>query len=323
MAKVFGGGGSSGGNRILSTPSQTSSSPTQSFSSGPNVFSNAPSGAGKTNLQSGSAGSCGDNGINRVLPTSQDALNSSQTQSFSSGPNIYSNAPSGAGEANLQDFYTKSDVQRLLKTKADISSVYTKSEVDAKLADLESEINVSLLQFITEAEVDTKVSASQDTIFSYLSQNYYTTSQTYSRSQVDSLISSIDVGDGFVLKQPSSTADNTISPGANEAIPLTLVASTDPDITTIQRWVDGQSNSVGRVMTSGRVEFYGHMALGQNIETWRPALDASVRRISGVADPIHTLDAVNKKYMEDYIVEAIDNIQQGEDGAYDVDCLVY
>ena len=125
------------------------------------------------------------------------------------------------------------------------------------------------------------------------------------------------------MKQPLSTANNTISPGGNEAVPLTLVASTDSDITTIQHWVDNQSNSVGRVRTSGRVEFYGHMVLGQNIETWRPALDANQRRISGVADPIHLLDAVNKKYMEDYIVEVIDNIQQGEDNAYDIDCLVY
>jgi hypothetical protein len=271
----------------------------------------------------GSSSSCGDSGISRVLPTSQEALNTSQTQSFSSSPNVYSKTRSATGEANLQDFYTKSDIHRLLKTKADISSVYTKAEVDAKFADLESEIGVSLVQFITEAEVDAKVSASYDSILSYLAQNYYNRSQTYSKSQVDTLIASVEVGDGFVLKQPASTADNTISPGANEAVPLTLIASTDSDITTIQHWVDNQSNSVGRVRTSGRVEFYGHLVVGQNIESWRPALDANIRRISGVADPIHLLDAVNKKYMEDYIVEVIDNIQQGEDDAYDIDCLVY
>lgn len=271
----------------------------------------------------GSSPSCGDSGISRVLPTSQEALNSTQTQSFSSTPNVYSKTRSATGEANLQDFYTKSEIQRLLKTKADITSVYTKAEVDASLTQLESEINASLIQFITEAEVNTKISASYDSILSYLAQNYYTRSQTYSKGQVDTLIAAIEVGDGFVLKQPTTTADNTIAPGANEAVPLTLVASTDPDITTIQHWVDNQSNSVGRVRTSGRVEFYGHMVLGQNIESWRPALDANIRRISGVADPIHTLDAVNRKYMEDYIVEVIDNIQQGEDGAYDIDCLVY
>ena len=85
----------------------------------------------------GSSPSCGDSGISRVLPTSQEALNTSQTQSFSSSPNVYSKTRSATGEANLQDFYTKSDIHRLLKTKADISSVYTKAEVDARLSNLE------------------------------------------------------------------------------------------------------------------------------------------------------------------------------------------
>lgn len=271
----------------------------------------------------GNSPSCGDSGINRVLPTSSEALRGGQTQTFSSAPNVYSKPQSAIGDASLQDFYTKSEVQKLLRVKADISSVYAKDEVDEALATLESEIGQSLLAFITEPEVDVKISASYDSVLSYLAQGYYTSSQTYSRGQVDSLIDAIELGDGFVMKQPLSTANNTISPGGNEAVPLTLVASTDSDITTIQHWVDNQSNSVGRVRTSGRVEFYGHMVLGQNIETWRPALDANQRRISGVADPIHLLDAVNKKYMEDYIVEVIDNIQQGEDNAYDIDCLVY
>lgn len=271
----------------------------------------------------GSSPSCGDSGINRVLPTSPEALRGGQPQTFSSTPNVYSKTQSAVGDSSLQDFYTKSEVQKLLRVKADISSVYTKEEVDGALAALEAEIGQSLIAFITESEVDTKITASYDSILSYLAQNYYTRSQTYSKGQVDSLIAAIEVGDGFVMKQPSTTADNTISPGSNEAIPLTLVASTDSDITTIQHWVDNQSNSVGRVRTSGRVEFYGHMVVGQNIESWRPAFDANIRRISGVADPIHTLDAVNRKYMEDYIVDVIDNIQQGEDDAYDIDCLVY
>lgn len=271
----------------------------------------------------GGGASCGDGSISRVLPTSQEALRSGQTQSFSSTPNVYSKTQSAVGDSSLQDFYTKSDIHKLLRTKADISSVYSRDEVDSALTALETEVTESLISFITEDEVDDKISLSYDTFLSYLSQNYYSTTQTYSRGQVDSLIAAVEVGDGFVLKQPATTADNTISPGANEAVPLTLVASTDPDITTIQHWIDAQSNSVGRVRTSGRVEFYGHMVVGQNIESWRPALDANVRRISGVADPIHTLDAVNKKYMEDYIVDVIDNIQQGDDGAYDIDALVY
>lgn len=270
----------------------------------------------------GAAG-CGDGGVSRVLPTSPEAIRSGQPQSFSSAPNVYSKSQSAIGDSNLQDFYTKSEVQKLLRIKADISAVYAKEEVDGAIGVLEAEVNASLLEFITEAEVNTKVSSSYDSFLSYIAQNHYGRTQTYSKGEVNSLVATISLGTGFLKKQPTTTADNTISPGANEAIPLTLVASTDPDITTIQRWVDTQSNSVGRVRTSGQVEFYGNMVLGQNIERWRAALDTNQRRISGVADPIQLLDAVNKKYMEDYIVYVVDNIQRGEDGIYDIDARVY
>lgn len=271
----------------------------------------------------GGSASCGDSGIGRVLPTSSEALRGGQTQAFTSTPNVYSKTQSAVGGADLQDFYTKSEVQKFLRNKADISSVYTKAEVDEALATLEGQIGSSLISFVTEAEVDGKISASYNSLLSYLFQNYYNRAQTYSKGQVDSLLAAIDVGDGFVMKQPATTADNTISPGSNEAVPLTLVASTDSDITTIQHWVDAQSNSVGRVRTSGRVEFYGHMVLGQNIEAWRPALDANRRRISGVADPVHPLDAINRNFMEGFITEVVDNITQGDDKNYIIDALEY
>jgi hypothetical protein len=270
-----------------------------------------------------SAKPCGDSGISRVLPTSSEALQSSQDQSFSSSPNVYSKTVSTTTGLNLRDFYTKSDIHRLLKTKADISSVYTKSEVDAKMAVFEGQVNSSLIGFITESEVDGKISGLYDTVLSYLSSNYYNRDSLYTKSQIDSLLEALTLGEDFILKQPSTTLQNTIDPGSNNAIALTLKASSNANITTIQHWVDDQSNSVGRIRKSGRVEFYGHMLVGQAIETWRPAFDANVRRISGVADPMHTLDAVNKKYMEDFIVEVVDNIQRGEDLVFDIDCLVY
>jgi len=329
MAKVFGGGGNSssygdtsGSRAVPSQPRAPRGGSTQAFTSSPNVYSRT-----QPEVQAflgGKAGpSCNDTGVNSVLPTSSEALRGDQAQVFESAPNVYSKTQSAMGGADLKDFYTKTQVQKLLRNKADISSVYAKAEVDDALTALEEQINVSLLSFITEGEVDGKISASYNSTLLYLSQNYYTKTQTYSKGQVDSLLAAIEVGDGFVMKQPVTTADNTISPGSNEAVPLTLVASTDPDITTIQRWVDAQSNSVGRVRTSGRVEFYGHMVLGQNVEAWSPALDTNQRRISGVADPVHILDAVNKKYMEDYVVEVVDNIQQGETDIYVIDCLTY
>ncbi len=271
----------------------------------------------------GSSVPCNDGGISKVLPTSSEALRGGQSQTFMSAPNVYSKTQSTVGGADLQDFYTKTEIRKFLRIKADISSVYTKLEVDDALAALEGQIGTSLTSFITESEVDGKISVSYNSLLSYLAQNYYNKTQTYSKGEVNSLVASTSVGNGFVMKQPATTADNTISPAANEAIPLTLVASTDSDIITIQHWVDAQSNSVGRVRTSGRVEFYGHMVLGQNIETWRPALDASQRRISGVADPVHPLDAINRNFMEGFITEVVDNITQGDDKNYSIDALEY
>jgi hypothetical protein len=60
------------------------------------------------------------------------------------------------------------------------------------------------------------------------------------------------------------------------------------------------------------------MVLGQAIEAWRPALDTNDRRISGVADPIHRLDAINKQYLEKYLTEIA-----AFDKFFDIDCLTY
>jgi len=231
----------------------------------------------------GSGSSCGDSGISRVLPTSSEALQGSQTQTFTSSPNVFSKTKGGTDGVNLRDFYTKSEIQKLLKLKADVSAVYTEEEIDQLLADLRASINLDLADFVTEPQVDDKISDSYDSLVSYLAINYYDRTVLYTKTEVDSLLAGIgglSTGD-FILKNPETTLNNTINPGSNEAVPLTLIASTDPDITTIQHWIDNQSNSVGRVRTSGRVEFYGHMSLGENIESWRPALDVNERRISG------------------------------------------
>ena len=273
----------------------------------------------------GSGSSCGDSGISRVLPTSSEALQGSQTQTFTSSPNVFSKTKGGTDGVNLRDFYTKSEIQKLLKLKADVSAVYTEEEIDQLLADLRASINLDLADFVTEPQVDDKISDSYDSLVSYLAINYYDRTVLYTKTEVDSLLAGIgglSTGD-FILKNPETTLNNTINPGSNEAVPLTLIASTDPDITTIQHWIDNQSNSVGRVRTSGRVEFYGHMSLGENIESWRPALDVNERRISGVADPIHSLDAVNKNYVETFVIDAVDNIIQGSEIIYNVDCLEY
>jgi hypothetical protein len=252
-------------------------------------------------------------------------LRGSQTQTFASSPNVFSKGENSGEGVNLRDFYTKSEIQKLLKLKADISAVYTEEEVDQLLLDLRASINLDLTDFITEEQADQKISDSYDNVVTYLGTNYYDRTVLYTKAQVDSLLANVvDVStDDFVLREPSSTSNNTINPGSNNAVPLTLVASNNVNATTVQHWVNSQSNSIGRIRSSGQVEFYGYMSLGENIESWRPALDVNIRRISGVADPIHVFDAVNRKYMEDFVIEAVSDVQQGEVGTLDVDCLTY
>jgi hypothetical protein len=228
-------------------------------------------------------------------------------------------------ERNLSggDSYTKSEILKLLRVKADITSVYKKEEVNDLFTSLELKINASLVNFITESEVDAKIFTSYAEITSYLNLNYYASSQLYTKFEIDSLLQTVELGEDLITKNPLNSEKNTINPGSNPAVPLTLVASSSQNEDTIQRWVDDQSNSIGRIRKSGRIEFYGHMQLGEVIESWRPALDVNNRRISGVSTPIHALDAVNKLYVENYIIAALEDIQREEGQVFTLDGLIY
>ena len=274
------------------------------------------------NVFGGGGGSCGTGGVQRVLPTSPDVTQSTQT--FSTQPNVYSKPQSTTDNVNLRDFYTKAEVNKVLKTKADIGSVYDKDTVDSLLQTLEGQINTSMSDMVSEAELSAQLLSLSQTILGDVQSNYYEQSVLYTKYEIDALIAEVTTNpDDFVNKAPASLLQNTINPLANQAIPLTLIASSSPNVDVVQQWIDNESNSIGRIRTSGQIEFYGNLFLGQNVEAWRPALDVSERRIAGVADPIHTLDAVNKGFMEDYIIEVIDNVVQGDDKNYIIDALVY
>ena len=274
------------------------------------------------NVFGGGGGSCGTGGVQRVLPTSPDVTQSTQT--FSTQPNVYSKPQSTTDNVNLRDFYTKAEVNKVLKTKADIGSVYDKDTVNSLLQTLEGQINSSMSDMVSEAELSAQLLSLSQTILGDVQSNYYEQSVLYTKYEIDALIAEVTTNpDDFVNKAPTSLLQNTINPLANQAIPLTLIASSSPNVDVVQQWIDDESNSIGRIRTSGQIEFYGNLFLGQNVEAWRPALDVSERRIAGVADPIHTLDAVNKGFMEDYIIEVIDNVVQGDDKNYIIDALVY
>ena len=276
------------------------------------------------NVFGGGGSNCGTGGVQRVLPTSPDVTQSNSSQTFSTQPNVYSKPKAGVDGANLRDFYTKSDVNKFLKTKVDVGSVYEKSEVDSLLASLQAGVNSSIISLTTEAELAAALTSLSQTLLADVQNNYYTKTNLYTKSEIDTLIADVTTDpDDFVSKVPTSLLQNVIDPGVSQAIPLTLVASSSSQVDVVQQWIDHEANSIGRIRKSGQVEFYGNLFLGENIESWRPALDVSERRIAGVANPIHPLDAVNKDYMEDYITEVIDNVVQGDDKNYIIDALVY
>lgn len=239
---------------------------------------------------------CGIGGTQRVLPSFPDVIQSSL------------------------DFYTQEEIDKFLKIKADAGNVYDKDEVDDLLAD----VNSVVIDLVTKSEFSSSLTSLSQTILGDVQGSYYVQDVLYTKYEVDSLLAEVTTNpNDFVSKAPTSLLQNTINPETAQAISLTLVASSASQVDVVQQWIDHESNSIGRVRKSGQVEFYGNMFLGENIESWQPALDVSKRRIAGVANPIHPLDAVNKDYMEDYIVEAIDNLVQGDDKNYIIDALVY
>ena len=232
--------------------------------------------------------------------------------------------PVGTEGVDLRDFYTKSEVRRLLRTKSDVHSSATKEELDVAVISLEQKIQENTIHFVNDNDVDLKISSSFQNVLDYLASNYIEGLYLYSKSEVDEKFNEIDLNEADLLKKsPDTTLENTIDPQSKFAIALTIKGSSHPEIFSIQEWIDYEDNTVGRVRSDGRVDFYGSMFLGNKIETWRPALNVNERRISGVANPIHALDAVNKDYVEDYITKIIDNIVQGDDKNYVVDALVY
>jgi hypothetical protein len=158
---------------------------------------------------------------------------------------------------------------------------------------------------------------------SFVADNYYNKTNLYTKIEIDEKVSALSITDGFIKAEPTLQSEAFIDAGDADVIALKLKASTSTNITDVQTWIDHENNTIGRVLKSGQVDFYGNMRLGENIPDWKPALDVNERRIGGVADPMDRLDAINKKYMEDYITEVIDNVVQGDDKNYIVDALVY
>jgi hypothetical protein len=241
-----------------------------------------------------------------------------------STPNVFKGEGATPDQLNPRDFYTRREVDRYLSDKADLSDVYTQEksyssiEVDQLLAQL------NLSSYASIAYVDSSISSYVNSINANLNSNYYDKTQTYSKSEVNNLVSTADLGDNYVSKAPNSLADITINPGIDTlSVSLIVRSSNNTATTQAQRWENSATDLLAAIYADGKATFTNLTTVGENVSAGEVALYTSERRIAGVANPVNNLDAVNKSYMETFITTTIDDVLTDTDENYLVDALEY
>jgi len=269
---------------------------------------------------SSSSGSCG-NGQDVIQAPRQRVV---PARNVSSKANVFNETNQGPGNLSLREFYTRREIDKYLDTKADISdvyakdSVYTKTEVNALISNL----NVS--SFITSIDVDTKLADQLSSINNNLAQNYHTKSVSYTKVQVDNLISALSITGDYISKTPANVDEVTIEPEVNNlAASLIVRSSNNTDSTEVQRWENSSTDYLGSVYADGKAKFVNTVIVGQDVNVGGVGLELSEKRISNVANPVGDFDAVNKNFMESFITSTIDQATQTTDENYLIDALEY
>lgn len=205
------------------------------------------------------------------------------------------------------DFYTKSEVNQLLAAKAGVSTTYTRTYIDGQLSTLSNSIASLSALAIDQTDLDTALSALQVTIESGAASTYATLATTYTKTEVDGLIATLDLDpDTLLRKVPTTTATNTIYPGANNAVPLTLRGSSTNSI--VQQWQDNSGDIIGYISNDGTATLEGPLTLGRLVSDGSAALSMSGKRITAVANPVLGSDAVPFSYLQTYVTEFYEEI---------------
>lgn len=205
------------------------------------------------------------------------------------------------------DFYTKSEVNALLAAKAGTSTTYTRVYIDGQLATLSNSISSLAASAIDQTDLDTELSDLQVEIEGDVASTYATLANTYTKTEVDGLISGLDLDPDTLLRRvPTDTATNTIDPGANDAVALTLRGSSVNPI--IQQWLDNNGDTIGYISNDGTATLEGPLTLGRLVSGGSAALDVSGKRITGVSNPTLGSDAVPFSYLQTYVTEFYEEI---------------
>ena len=257
-----------------------------------------------------------------ILPAPRPAV--VPARSVSSAPKVFKGDAPTPEQLNPRDFYTRREIDRYLDDKAEISDVYKKTETytSSEVDQLISQLNLST--YATTTYVTNYVDTQVDSINSDLNSNYYERTSLYTRLEIDALIASANIGDNYVSKAPDSLSDITIDPSIDTlSVSLIVKSSNNTATTQVQRWENSSTDFLAAIYADGKATFTNLTTIGQNVSAGEVALDTSERRISGVANPVDNLDAVNKSYMETFITTTIDDVLTDTDENYIVDAGQY
>lgn len=200
----------------------------------------------------------------------------------------------------ISDFYTKAEINQLLNAKANLSTVYSRTYLDNRFSEIDSQIDGLFASQITQADLDAALLALKNLIESNVAATYATLANTYTKTEVDSLIDALNLDPNtFLLKTPTSLQPNIIDPGSNNTVSLTVKgSSTNP---TITEWVNSLGNTVAYIRNDGNATFENKVTIGRLVSAGAVGLDVQNRRITGVADPTANSDAVPYSFLQSYV----------------------
>lgn len=220
--------------------------------------------------------------------------------------NLFGN-PCSSGIGGVSDFYTKDQINSLLLTKANTSTTYTRSYLDSEFSSIEGSLNSLNSSKISLTELNAGLENLETEVLNTVSGLYALKTETYTKSEVDSLIDAIDLDPNtYIRVTPESSEQNTIYPDTNDATPLTLRGSSVNPF--VQKWISNNTDLIGYISNTGSISFERDLTLGALISENGIALDLQMKRLSNLADPQLEVDAVPYKFMQDYIKCLLENL---------------